>query len=107
MRFLIIAVSVSAMALATGAFAQTTPQSPGGGAWRHRARHGGRPEGTPETGLPSPIPTSLVRLALYLRTGATFALAAPRRVGRTSRHCQPGSFFGEVGSDASGLVAGS
>ena len=28
MRFLIIAVSVSAMALATGAFAQTKPQSP-------------------------------------------------------------------------------
>ena len=28
MRFLIIAVSVSAMALATGAFAQTRPQSP-------------------------------------------------------------------------------
>jgi hypothetical protein len=28
MRFLIIALSVSAMALATGAFAQTTPQSP-------------------------------------------------------------------------------
>ena len=28
MRFLIIAVSVSAMAMATGAFAQTTPQSP-------------------------------------------------------------------------------
>ena len=28
MRFLIIAVSISALALATGAFAQTTPQSP-------------------------------------------------------------------------------
>jgi hypothetical protein len=28
MRFLIITVSVSAMALATGAFAQTTPQPP-------------------------------------------------------------------------------
>jgi len=28
MRFLIIAVSISALALATGAFAQATPQSP-------------------------------------------------------------------------------
>ena len=41
MRFPIIAVSVSAMALATGAFAQTKPQSPPAALPGGTARHGG------------------------------------------------------------------
>jgi hypothetical protein len=36
-------------------------------------------------GLQNPTPTSRARPVLYLRTAATFALAAPRRAGRTSR----------------------
>ena len=36
-------------------------------------------------GLQNPTPTSRARPVLYLRTAATFALAALRRAGRTSR----------------------
>jgi hypothetical protein len=39
-------------------------------------------------GLQNPTPTSRARPVLYLRTTATFAVAAPRRAGRTSRLAQ-------------------
>src|ERR1700730_16693199 len=44
--------------------------------------------GDTRPGLQNPTPTSRARPVLYLRTAATFALAAPRRAGRTSRPAQ-------------------
>ena len=41
--------------------------------------------GGTRTGLQNPTPTSRAQPVLYLQTGAMFALAALRRVGRTSR----------------------
>jgi hypothetical protein len=102
MRFLIFAVtSVSALAFASGAFAQAAPQSfqappPSGGT-------GGGLEteqrGT-RTGLQNPTPTSRARPVLCLPTGAMFALAALRRAGRTSRLAQRLCQLGDVGCNA-------
>ena len=82
MRSLIAAVTlVSALAFASGAFAQTTgqPEQPSTPATRLA-----RLRASILAGLWSPIPISLVRAALYSRTAALPALAAPYRAGGTS-----------------------
>ena len=82
MRSLIVAVTlVSALAFASGAFAQTTgqPEQPSTPATRLA-----RLRASILAGLWSPIPISLVRAALYSRTAALLALAAPYRAGGTS-----------------------
>ena len=98
MRFLIVAVLLaSALAFASGAYAQTAPQSSapaapsggtGGGLQTERpaapgevCRLSGR---RTRAGLRSPIPTSLVRAVLYFRTVALLASAAPHHAGGAS-----------------------
>ena len=93
MRFLIVAVSFSALALATGASAQTTPQS--------RPAAQTIPQSAPSlatgAGLdvmqrqhPSCLQaktkclTGRARAVLYFQTGAMFALAVPRRAENIS-----------------------
>ena len=86
MRSLIVAVTlVSALAFASGAFAQTTEQP----------AQPSTPATTPESSLgevarehpgwfAEPNRISLVRAALYSRTAALLALAAPHRADGTS-----------------------
>jgi hypothetical protein len=93
MRFLIVAVAVSPLAFASGAFAQTAPQSspapPSGGTGGGlETEQRGHPNWFTEPNPYKPCPASVVLAVLCLQTGAMFALAAPRRVGRTSRLAQ-------------------
>jgi hypothetical protein len=62
--------------------------------------------GGTRTGLQNPTPTSRAQPVLYLQTGAMFALAALRRVGRTSRLAHQLRQLGDVGGDAPRFVTG-
>ena len=90
MRFLIVAVLLaSALAFASGAYAQTAPQSsapaaPSGGTGRGLQTERRLSSRRTRAGLRSPIPTSLVRAVLYFRTVALLALAAPHHAGGAS-----------------------
>jgi hypothetical protein len=93
MRFLIVAVSFSALALATGASAQTTPQSPpplkplrNPPRRLRRARVWTLCSGSTRAGLQAKTKclTCRARAVLYFQTGAMFALAVPRRAENIS-----------------------
>jgi len=88
MRFLIIAVSISALALATGAFAQATPQSPPRPKplrnlprRLRRARVWTLCSGNTRAGFEAKTEclTGHARAVLYLQTGAMFVLVVPQR----------------------------
>ena len=72
------------------------PVAAPGEAWRLSS-------GGTRAGLRSPIPTSRARPVLYLQTGVTFALAALRHAGRTSRLAQQLRQLGDIGRNPPGF----